>query len=204
MGNQDYRGKLQEYIRQNANPPEKFSHQARLYALACHLGKTEAKPFDDDALFAAAWLHDLGVFIGHRPEDLRKLEHWDHISYAIAKAPQVLREVGFPSEKIPAVCEAIRTHMPASDPLTFEGNLLREADILEQLGAVGILRTVSKIGRDTRFKLFSDAIRALRKNLEELPRRLTLDSAQRLAERRIQVLEEFLRGTEEESQGLEW
>ena len=204
MADQDYRRKLQEYIRHNANPPEKFSHQARLYALACELGRTEAKPFDDDVLFAAAWLHDLGVFIGHRPEDRAKLETWDHISYAIAKTPQILAELGFPRERIPAVCEAIRTHMPASIPMTVEGNLLREADILEQLGAVGILRTVSKIGRDTRFNLFSDALRVLRKNLEELPRRLTLASTQQLAQARIEVLEGFVNGAEEESQGLEW
>ena len=204
MANQDYRGKLQAYIQQNAKPPEKFSHQARLYVLAHKLGQAEGKFFDDDVLFAAAWLHDLGVFIGHRPEDPMKLVNWDHISYAIVQTPRILGEIGFPKEKISAVCEAIRTHMPGSAPITFEGNLLREADILEQLGAVGILRTVSKIGRDTRFKLFGDAIDALRKNLKELPKRLTFGSAQRLAEHRIEVLIVFISGAEEESRGIQW
>jgi uncharacterized protein len=29
--------------------------------------------YDDDIPFAAAWMHDLGVFIGHRPKDLAQL-----------------------------------------------------------------------------------------------------------------------------------
>jgi uncharacterized protein len=70
--------------------------------------------------------------------------------------------------------------------------LLRDADILEQLGAVAILRTVSKVGRDTRFVRFSDALDVLRKNAEELPARLQLDFARQLAEPRIRVLRAFL------------
>jgi uncharacterized protein len=204
MAEPDYRARLQEYIRIHARPPEKFSHQARLYALAWQLGQAEGKPFDDDVLFAAAWLHDLGVFIGHRPEDPQALERWDHISYAIAKAQGILRELRFPEPRIPTVCEAIRTHLPASTPGSFEGILLRDADMLEQLGAVGILRTVSKVGRDTRFKLFSDALRVLRENLEQLPARLTLGSARQLAEHRIQVLRSFLAAAEAESAGIDW
>jgi len=56
-----------EYIRAQAKPPDKFSHQPRLYQLAKRLA--EGRAFDDDVLYAAAWMHDLGVFIGHRPED---------------------------------------------------------------------------------------------------------------------------------------
>ena len=42
--------------------------------------------------------------------------------------------------------------------------------ILEQLGATTILRTVCKIGRDTRFKAFPDALRVLRKTSSVSPR----------------------------------
>ena len=55
-----------EYIRTQAKPPDKFSHQPRLYQLAKRLA--EGRAYDDDVLYAAAWMHDLGVFIGHRPE----------------------------------------------------------------------------------------------------------------------------------------
>jgi len=199
---QRYRQGLEEYIRAQAKPPDKFSHQPRLYRLAVRLAETQ--PFDDDIVHAAAWLHDLGVFIGHRPEDLQALKTWDHVAYVTREAPGILQRFGFPTAKIPAVLEAIRTHMPQCKPTTFEGVLLRDADILEQLGSVSVLRTVSKVGRDTRFILFSDALRILRQNLEKLPQMLRLECARRLAEPRIQSLNNFLKSTESESGGVDW
>ena len=200
MSQPAYRPLLTDYIRAHAKPPDKFSHQPRLYALACELAQD--KQFDDDVLFAAAWLHDLGVFIGHRPEDPAALAVWDNVAYAIKEAPKILIQFGFPDEKIPAVIEVIRTHLPSAKPTTFEGLLLRDADILEQLGAVGILRTVSKVGRDTRFIQFSDAIRVLQRNLDELPGQLQLDSARLLALGRVEILKAFLAAAQTEtSQG---
>ena len=71
-----WRSQLAAYIRAEARPVDKYAHQPRLYALACQLARAPefvgAQP-DDDILYAACWLHDLGVFIGHRPEDLAEL-----------------------------------------------------------------------------------------------------------------------------------
>jgi uncharacterized protein len=198
----NYRTAIADYIRAQAQPPDKFSHQPRLYQLATQLA--EGQPYDDDVLYAAAWMHDLGVFIGHRPEDLAALAAWDHVAYVTRQAPGILQSFGFPTAKIPAVLEVIRTHMPANQPTSFEGVLLRDADLLEQLGAVSILRTVSKVGRDTRFLRFSDALRVLRRNVEDLPGRLRLESARRRAAPRTQVLKTFLAAAEAEAGGVEW
>ena len=191
-----------DYIRAQARPPDKFSHQPRLYRLAARLA--EGRDFDDDVLFAAAWLHDLGVFVGHRPEDPARLAAWDHVAYALKEAPSLLRKFGFPAEKIPAVLEVIRTHLPSTTPTTLEGVLMRDADILEQLGAIGILRTVSKIGRDTRFVRFADALRVLGRNADDLPAKLQLESARRLAGPRLKVLRQFLEAASAEADGVEF
>jgi uncharacterized protein len=82
--------------------------------------------------------------------------------------------------------------------------LICDADILEQLGAAGILRTVSKVGRDTRFLRFEDALRVIERNLETLPRLLHLPSARRLAEPRIQILREFLAAARAEAGPTPW
>lgn len=197
-----WRTRLRDYIRSNALPPDKFSHQPRLHRLAVELA--EGNSFDDDVLLAAAWLHDLGVFIGHRPSDPAELPRWDHIAYVTQKAPDLLGRFGFPPAKVPAVIEAIRTHLPSGEPTNFEGLLLRDADILEQLGAVAVLRTVSKVGRDTRFIRFDDALRALRANLETLPGKIRLASARRLAAPRIHSLRKFLDAADTESAGVPW
>jgi uncharacterized protein len=187
-----YRLAIEDYIRTQALPPDKYSHQPRLYCLAAALGREEGRPFDDDVLHAAAWMHDLGVFIGHRPEELAALAVWDNVAYAMKRAPEALAGFGFPPRKVSAVVEAIRTHLPNREPTSFEGELLRDADILEQLGAVGALRTICKIGRDTRFVEFGDALRVLKKNLEDLPGQLRLNSARRLAGARVEALRSFL------------
>jgi uncharacterized protein len=191
-----YREAIAQYIRVNARPEDKFSHQPRLYWLAQQIA--EGRPYDDDVLYAAAWMHDLGVFIGHRPEDPEALAHWDNVAYAMELTPQLLMQFGFPADKIPRVIEVIRTHLPSATPTCFEGTLLRDADILEQLGAAGILRIVSKIGRDTRFVRFEDALKILRKNSQELPAKLQLDSTRRLAEPKLKVLRDFLAAADAE------
>ena len=195
----DFRTPLVEYIRREARPVEKFGHQPRLYALARLVG--EGFVFDDDVVFAAIWLHDLGVFVGHRPEETADLERWDSVAYAIERAPSLLRGFGFPAGKINAVVEVIRTHQPSGNPATIEGQIVRDSDILEQLGAIAVLRTVSKVGRDTRFRAFTDAVISLRRSLETLPSQIRLETARRLAAPRIRALESFLRDAEEEALG---
>ena len=199
MPSTDYRSAITEYVRANARPVDKFSHQPRLYAMAKRLG--EGMAFDDDVLYAAVWLHDIGVFIGHRPEDLVALAAWDNVAYAMKRTPALLREFGFPEEKIAAVVEAIGEHQPSATPHSTEATLLRDADILEQLGAVAILRTVSKVGRDTRFHTFADAVAVLRRSARELPGKLILPQSRKEAEPRVRVLLSFLEAAEAEAQG---
>jgi uncharacterized protein len=201
MHHSGYREAIADYIRAQAKPPDKFSHQPRLYRLATRLA--EGQPFDDDLLYAAAWLHDLGVFIGHRPEDPAALAAWDHIGYAVRQAPQILRQFGFPEAKIAAAIEVIQTHLPSAKPTSFEGTLLRDADILEQLGAIAVLRAVSKVGRDTRFVRYADALQVLWRNVEQLPAQLELASARRLAAPRVETLKAFLAAAEAEANGNE-
>jgi uncharacterized protein len=190
MQPKDFRAAIIAYIREQARPVDKFSHQERLYALTREIGAGET--YDDDVVFAAVWMHDLGVFIGHRPEDLAALAAWDMLAYAVERVPKLFADLGFPKEKIPAVIEVIRGHMPGGNPATLEGVIVRDGDILEQLGAAGILRTVSKVGRDTRFTVFPDALRVLQKNLETLPGQLRLPASRKLAEPRLKVLKAFL------------
>ena len=111
MKRTQFRRRIETYIRQHALPPDKFSHQPRLYHLARRLAR--GRIFDDDVLHAAAWMHDLGVFIGHRPESLSKLAKWDHVAYASKEVPKLLKRFGFPHEKIPAVLERWAVGEPA-------------------------------------------------------------------------------------------
>ena len=190
---------IAELIQREARPVDKYGHQPRLYSLTRSIG--EGLTYDDDVVYAAAWLHDIGVFIGNRPEDPEELRRWDHVKYACDRTSIILGESGFPQEKIPAVLDAIRTHQPQDDPQTIEAIILRDADILEQLGAIGILRTVSKVGRDTRYARFSEIEPVLRKALENLPGKLRLERARQLAAPKIRLLADFVSGMDQEARG---
>jgi uncharacterized protein len=186
----DFRTAIRAYIREQARPVDKFSHQPRLYELTREIGAGQR--YDDDVVFAAVWLHDLGVFVGHRPENPAELAAWDSVAYAMKRTPDLLRQFGFPTAKLAAVVEGIRTHQPQENPASLEGVIIRDADILEQLGATSILRTVSKIGRDTRFTVFPDALRVLQRNADTLPSQLRLPKSRQLAEPRVRTLRSFL------------
>ena len=195
-----WRERVIEYIRSEALPVDKFGHMPRLYALAVRLGA--GMEFDDDVVFAAAWMHDLGVFLGHRPSDPAELARWDHVPFTVARSREFLAGWGFPAEKLDAVAEAIRTHQPNDEPDSTEAILLRDADILEQLGAVGALRALVKIGRDTRFPTYTSVLPVLRKAANELPGKLRLKAARELAAPRAEFLQLLIARIEEEADGM--
>ncbi len=54
----DFRSFIAGLIAREARPVDKYGHQPRLYALTQKVG--EGLTYDDDIVFAAAWLHDIG------------------------------------------------------------------------------------------------------------------------------------------------
>jgi uncharacterized protein len=200
MTTETWRESVIAYIRVEARPEDKFGHQPRLYALARKIGQD--MQYDDDILFAAAWMHDLGVFPGHRPSDPEQLSRWDHVPYTIRRSRELLAEWGFPPEKLDGVTQAIQNHQAKDEPTTLEGDLLRDADILEQLGAIGILRATVKVGRDTRYPNFSAMIPVLNQALNHLADRTRLIASKAMAESRAEMLRSFFAALHEEAGDL--
>jgi uncharacterized protein len=200
MTTANWRESVVKFIRAEALPEDKFGHQPRLYALAKKIGRGTA--YDDDILFAAVWMHDLGVFLRHRPQNSEQLSGWDHVPYTISRSRELLLEWGFPAEKLDSVAEAIRNHQAKDDPPSIEGVLLRDADILEQLGAIGILRAAVKVGRDTRYPSFSSILPVLNEAVNQLAYQTRLTESRIMAESRAEVLRSFLAAVHDEASDL--
>ncbi len=198
-----FRTSIETYIRENALPVDKYSHQPRLYALTLQLAQSAGLAYDDDILHAAVWLHDLGVFEGHRPVDPDALSKWDNVAYACEMIPALLTSWRFPAEKIPAVIDAIRQHVANGRPATPEAILLHDADLLELLGAVGIMRALSKVGRDTRYTTHGSVVKVLESALQ-LPDQLLLPAAKLIAEQKVSVLQMFLTALTNETYGISY
>ena len=150
----DFRAPLAEYVRSQALPIDKLGHQPRLYALTQLVG--QGMSYDDDVVYAAAWLHDLGVFIGHRPEDPELLSGWDNVSYAMKQAPAALLRSGFPTTKVAQVVEAIRTHQTpvfGQDDEKLVYDTVHELLETKKLSSETYERAFSTLGRDKLIEL---------------------------------------------------
>jgi len=122
------------------DPVHDFGHVLRVYRMAERLGTAEGA--DLEVLRAAALLHDS---CGSAPDgdEYGRLEH--HIASAVF-AGEVLRQKGWPVEKIRAVQHCIRAHRYRSQnetPETLEAKVLFDADKLDVLGAIGAARTIA-------------------------------------------------------------
>src|SRR3990172_2243158 len=106
-----------------------IDHFRRDYGITKKLAEQENLDYDDEVLHAACFLRDL--------EDDSGEEH--NIS-AQRMAESFLKEIGFPAEKIEIVKEAIREHLTSGNPQSNEAKLLHDADLIDFLGATGIIR----------------------------------------------------------------
>ncbi|MGA9853737.1 MAG: HD domain-containing protein [Gammaproteobacteria bacterium] len=162
-----------------------WQHSERDYQLALQLAKDEGLKIDIDALFAAAFLHDMAAF---KPCADKKMEH----GYCAAlQSPAILKSVGFPMQKIAIVQQAERGHMYYSDPGTDPTAIvLHDADSLDFLGDIGAARMLSLTGAQA--PSFAPAVKKLREFLYDIPPRLITKTAQRMGAQRAAELQAFL------------
>ncbi len=175
------------------HPAWGWQHSVRDYLMALRLARGDHLRIDRDALFAAAFLHDMAAF---RP-CAQKMPHGD---CAALQSPAILKSVGFPPEKIAIVQQAERGHMyyanPGKNPTAI---VLHDADSLDFLGDVGAARMLSLTGAQA--PSFSPAVKALRGFLNSIPPRLITQTARRIGRERAAELERFLDRLQRETSG---
>ena len=119
------------------------AHNQRNYFWATKLAAADHVTLDDDVVFAAAYLHDVGSMEGWQ------VEGQEHGNTAAAKLDQMLAGTDFPKEKMDRVREAMRTHMFYRDPGNSpEARYLHDADALDNVGTVGIAWLLEAVNTD--------------------------------------------------------
>lgn len=176
------------------HPAWGWQHSERDYLLALRLARGDGLHVDTDVLFAAAFLHDMSAFM---PCKGPKIEHGE---CAARQAGAMLRDTGFPMQKLAAVQAAERGHMfysnPGSDPNAI---VLHDADSLNFLGDLGAARLIALTG--DKAPSFAPALKTLRKFLEDIPPRLITKTARRIGASRAAELRSFLDSLQAESLG---
>jgi uncharacterized protein len=128
--------KLQAFVdKTQPHPVAGFDHIKRVHDICMKIAK-EKTNVDYDVLKVAAYLHDAAVPI---------LGNKDHHENAARVIGNLLHDIGLPVEKHSKVFAAIRTHSRQERglvPASIEAQILKDADGIDGIGAVGILRAV--------------------------------------------------------------
>ena len=149
------------------------------------------RDYDEEVVWLAVHLHDWG---GYQP--------WlepgvDHAVRSAEVAADFLRQREYPEAQLALVLEAIRTHHTADQDRCLEAELLSDADALDFLGSIGVLRMFAMSARDLR-----KGYEAAKRRKEELPGLLCLEESRRLAAARLEEMDEVLEAFERGSFGL--
>lgn len=144
-----WESKFFEFFRQREETKEDAAHDlghfVRVAKLARLIAKKEEKEVDQLVLLAAAYFHDIVNLAKNHP-DRKKASYYSSI-----KAQEILTQMQFPQGKLEAVSHAILTHSFSLGltPETLEAQVIQDADRLEALGALGVMRcfyTSGKLG----------------------------------------------------------
>ncbi len=166
-----------------------INHTRRLLQLVALIG--DGQTYDADAVWLAAHLHDWGAYAPWAQKDV------DHTERSLQVVETFLCERGYPLALQERVLECIALHHTAGEAgRSPESILLRDADILDFLGVVGVLRDFSKNPRELR-----KARKVIAQRREKLPGQLHLEKAKTIAAQRLADMDDLLAKFEADSFG---
>jgi uncharacterized protein len=170
-------------------PVASTDHVERMTRWSQELGP--AIDADMEVLIPGALLHDVGVVINRKK----------HYVAGRNRAEEILRESGFPEEKIEAALHVLEAHSRygGPEPRSTEAKVGQDADALEYIGAIGILRAVVRGLNDGSFSgRISDFPGYLRSILAKVEGTFHTEKAEELGQSRLKYMRSFLERIERE------
>jgi uncharacterized protein len=158
--------------------------------------------YDSEAIWLAAHMHDWGTF----PQWSRG--EVNHTQRSRQLAEEQLRKLKCPTGVISRVLEAIEYHHGGADERCIEAVLLRDADALDGMGSMGVLREFASIPTETAGCYTLPAGWGMRgayerslMRMENNPRLLRLPKSKELAREKAREMQSILSSLERESFG---
>ena len=165
-----------------------INHTRRLLHLISIIG--EEQHYDPEVVWIAAHLHDWGGYAKWQQAGV------DHALRSRQVAEAFWTEKGYPQELLQPILECIEFHHSGNPGRSIEAILLSDADALDFLGVVGVLRDFSKNARDMR-KAYDTA----QNRRKKVPQLLCLDKSKAMAEQRLRDMEALLSLFEQDTFG---
>ena len=165
-----------------------LNHVRRLLNLIAIIG--EDQEYDKDAVWTATHLHDWGAYAHWKRDGVH------HAARSVEVIAPFLAERGCPEAFNSLVLECIELHHEYTAPKRIEAVLLSDADGLDFLGAVGVLRDISKHPRDLR-----KGRAASQQRRDTIPNQLVLPRSKEIARLRVQQMDALYEQFEENTFG---
>ena len=173
--------------RAGTHPVWGYAHCLRVHALACRIAEAEDFDYDEEILHLSALLHDVGLYRAYARGEGR-----DHNRRSAAAARRILRDRDFPDKRAKTVIEAIERHPPGVKPgRSVEGALLKDAVVLDYLGAIGLSRVFAMVGVEEEVPDLPSALRHAESLRRQLPGVLLLESSREISEVRCLQMDNF-------------
>jgi uncharacterized protein len=168
------------------------NHAKRLLVLIQEIGKDLT--FDANIMALAAYLHDWGAFTLYQEKGV---EHALRSRQVVETEILPYLDLALPSKQV--LLEAIELHdyRDLRPPQSNEALLLREADMLEFLGVIGMARDFARGPKDV-----GVCTRRILDRREGIHGRFTLPRAQEIAQVRLERMDQCLLWLREESFGI--
>ena len=194
----DLRQELIDIVNKSgALPAWGINHCFRVYHLAQEL--SHGLTLDDEVLFTAAMLHDTGKY------PIYVIKNMDHALRSKGVASSILQQMMFSPTKLPTVLEAVEKHMYYSEPgRSDEAVYLRDSDILDNFGNIGLMRLFSCVGQDELIMTPQNAVDRARLFADALPGKVSTKAGKRLAVKRREETLRFLAGIKRQTEEYAW
>jgi uncharacterized protein len=165
-----------------------LNHTKRLLRLIKLVG--DRQDYDPGITWMAAYLHDWGAYKPFAQPDV------DHVQRSVEVARQYLTHEGYEPEFVEAVMHCIESHHQGVPYKSIEAQILGDADILDFLGVIGILRDFAK-----KPKAMREAYEVSQKRMRTLPERLCFETSRAIAAERLQEMQDLFDRLEMDSFG---
>ena len=180
-----------------AHPVLGFKHCQRVYHMAREL--SQHLTLDDEILYISAMLHDMGKYPNY------SIPNVDYALRSKGIAANLFKKYNLEANKVNIILEAIEFHMHYSEPdNSDEAIYIRDANILDNLGNIGIMKIFSLVGQDELITSPEDALLRIQIFAEALPKKVYSKTGRRIAVKRREEIMRFLSGIKRQTSEYAW
>lgn len=182
-----WRQKIIDFAKQFNHPAWGYTHSERVLKLSLYLAEKQKIKIDEDSLFIASYIHDIGAFSPYIKDGI------DHAVRTTQVFEGILKSLGIEKYNFKLVNDIIKGHMfyeiPSED---IEAVIFHDADTLEFMGIIGITRILSIVEIDDWTPDLKTAVELIKKFSVDLPNKLFTPYAKTIGTNRQREMKDYL------------